>query len=258
MIPQIFNLGPIPVNSFGLLIALAFFAAIERLRVSFAKNGIPEQLAETFVFVGGLVGLLGARIWFILENIDYLEGQILSALFSSSGFTFYGGFIFSTATLVVLCRYYGVRVSSFLDSVGPALTLGYAIGRLGCQLSGDGCYGLPTTSIFGMSYEGGVVPTEKGVLVFPTPLYESAWSLLIVFILTALEGHPRWLAPLKRFGAYLLLIAPERFFVEFLRQNPKVLGSLSEAQVIAVVLFMVGLALLLLSGRGAAKPAAKA
>ena len=249
MIPQLFYLGPLPINSFGLMVALAFFAGIERLRRSFGRNGIAPELAETFVFTGGVVGLVGARLWFIAENYNEFSGQLGAALFSTAGFTFYGGFILSALTLIGLCWFYGIKLTTFLDSVGPTLALGYAIGRLGCQLSGDGCYGIATTSFLGMSYANGVVPTPPGVLVYPTPLYESLFSLALVFVLSALEQRLWWQAPLRRFAAYLFLLGSERFLIEFLRINPTILYGLSEAQVIAGVLMAVALVIGLVNSR---------
>jgi phosphatidylglycerol:prolipoprotein diacylglycerol transferase len=133
-----------------------------------------------------------------------------------------------------------IPIGLMADSFGPSLALGYAIGRLGCQLSGDGDYGITTQSLWGMSYATGVIPTLPGELALPTPLYESAVCMGILYILLKLEVHPSWQAPFRRFGAYLVLIAAERFMVEFWRINPKVLGVFSEAQVIAVLLALLG------------------
>ena len=146
MIPEIIRIGPfqifgislnIPVHSFGLMVALAFFALIYRLGISFRNNGINPELAEKYVFVGGVSGLIGARLWFIGEEFSSLKGHYLEALLANAGFTFFGGFIAAAAVLIALSRFDKLSLSDFLDSVGPALTLGYAIGRLGCQLSGE-------------------------------------------------------------------------------------------------------------------------
>jgi len=240
----VFQVGPLPVNSFGLMVALAIFAAVYRLQLSFAANEINPGHAEKYAFVGALVGLLGSRIWYIGERFSELKDDLMSALFSSAGFTFYGGFILATIVLIAMSRRDGIPLSKFLDSLGPALALGYAVGRVGCQLAGDGDYGIVTESFWGMSYAEGVVPTAPGVLAFPTPFYESIICIGIVLLLVRLETHPKWQLPYRRWGAYLSLLAVERFLVEFLRINPKVIWGFSQAQVIAVGILLVGVLLM--------------
>jgi phosphatidylglycerol:prolipoprotein diacylglycerol transferase len=240
MIPQIFSLGPIPVNSFGLCIALALLIGITVLTNSFKVNGLNPELAEKYVISAGITGLIGARIWYIITFYPEIKGNLLGAIFSTSGFVFYGGFIFASILLYFMAKKDKLNIASFVDSLGPALALGYAIGRLGCQLSGDGDYGKITDSILGMSYSTGVIPTAPGVLVFPTPLYESILSILIFVYLFRIEKNTDYHKPYLRFSLYLILMACERFIIEFFRVNTKVLGGLSEAQVIALVLMFIG------------------
>lgn len=241
MIPQIFHIGPLPINSFGTMIALALFAGFYLLARSFQRNGVNPALAERYVLVGGLGGLLGARIWYLATNYSVIRGDFWGAALSPAGFVFYGGFICATALLVGMAHFIDkFKVHQLLDSVGPTLALGYAIGRVGCQLSGDGDYGRDTDSIFGMSYQLGVVPTPPGILAFPTPLYESILACLIVLLLIKIERAPEWQLPLRRFGIYLSLISVERFCVEFLRRNPQLAYGFSEAQWIAVGLALIG------------------
>lgn len=224
---------------------MGILAAIYLLAGSFERNGINPELAEKYAITGGLGGILGARIWYLFENYSAVKQDLASAILSSAGFTFYGGFIFSTLLLLVISRRDKLPLSNFADSLGPCLTIGYAIGRLGCQLSGDGDYGIETASVFGMSYSSGVIPTAPGVLVFPTPLYESAICFLILYVLMQAEKIRFFLQPFRRFGLYLGLLGLERFAVEFLRINPKILAtSFSEAQIIASILMLISLILL--------------
>jgi phosphatidylglycerol:prolipoprotein diacylglycerol transferase len=244
MIPTVFELGPIPIYSFGLMIALMFVAAVARLGDSFDEVGIDRKLAENFIFYGVLSGLIGARIWFIVEDWEQVKGDIAGAIFSGSGFTFYGGFVAALLIVTVLCKKNKITLSKFFDAVGPTLALGYAIGRLGCQLSGDGDYGITTTSWLGMSYSSGVVPTPPGVLVLPTPLYESTFAILICLIVL----NPRvksWLTkPWQIWGLTLALLSLERFLVEFIRIKQKY-GGLSEAHYFSILFLLVGLFLII-------------
>jgi phosphatidylglycerol:prolipoprotein diacylglycerol transferase len=126
-----------------------------------------------------------------------------------------------------------------LDLAAPAAAIGYGIGRIGCFLSGDGCYGIETKLPWGMSFPNGIEPTF--VKVHPTPLYELAAGLLI--------GWWLWWRGSKRRGAgailgeYLVLTGIARFLVEFIRRNPKVLWGLSNAQLASAGSVLVGVVL---------------
>jgi len=235
------------------MVALALFAGAVRLALSFKRYGIDPRLAERYVTAGGVSGLLGARIWYIGENWSEVKHDLLGAIFSSAGFTFYGGFIIGSLVVLYLARRDGTDIGRFCDSLGPCLSLGYAVGRLGCQLSGDGDYGIATNGFWGMSYSTGIVPTPPGVLVYPTPLFESTISLLVLWILSRVEVAPSALSGrFQRFGLYLVLISLERLCVEGFRVNSVVAWGMSEAQIIALVLITLGGVLMLRGSRNKA------
>ena len=104
MIPQIFKIGIFPINSFGLMVALSLIVGTFRLSQSFKSVGLDEKLAEKYVLLGGISGLFGARIWYLFENYEDIKFDILGAIFSSAGFTFYGGFIISFFTLFIMSK----------------------------------------------------------------------------------------------------------------------------------------------------------
>ncbi len=241
------------MRSFGLMVALALFVGAARLAKSLQHYGIDPRLAERYVTAAGLSGLLGARLWYIGENWSLLRHDLFGALFASAGFTFYGGFIIAAVVVYSLAKRDGTDMGKFCDALGPCLALGYAVGRLGCQLSGDGDYGSATYGFWGMSYSTGVVPTLAGERVYPTPLFESSLSIMIVFILSYIERGEKILARgFQRFGLYLVLISIERVVVEFLRINPPVLLGFSEAQVIGASLSLLGLLLIVMPRRAIA------
>ncbi len=249
MIPTLFHLGPFPVHSFGLMVALAMIAAMTRAGMSFRNNGLPAEIGRSYAFIGTITGLVGARVWFALENYHLLVKDPLSVLLSSAGFTFYGGFIVSFVVIVALSRKDRIPFATLADSVGPCLCLCYVVGRLGCQLSGDGDYGIPTGSWFGMSYAAGVIPTPPGVSVYPTPLFESAFGAAILVALVRAENHGWWQVPFRRAALYFVTLSLERFSVEALRATPIAfnlpynLGGLSQAQCIALGLGLFGVLL---------------
>ena len=241
MIPRLLSLGPLPVNSFGLMVALGILSGVFILEASFSRQGINPKFAERYALGGGFTGIIGARLWYMLENWGTVKHDIWGSLTAGAGFTFYGGFITATIVLLTMTWWDKIKLHKLLDSVGPALALGYAIGRVGCQLAGDGDYGIQTSTILGMSYSTGVVATPPGVLVFPTPLFESLMSLCVFAFLLRAEELNKYSRPYMRFGLYLSLMSLERFLIEFIRVNPKIVAVLSEAQVLAIGLFATGL-----------------
>lgn len=244
MIPQILHIGSIPLNSFGLMLALAFIAASLMLSNTFRRLGLAEDLAESVVFLGAISGVLGARVWYMLFHLQELEGGFFSNIISSAGFTFYGGFIFAGLSVVAFAIYKKIPVHILADALAPALALGYSIGRIGCQLSGDGDYGKVTDSFLGMSYASGVVPTEIGTLVYPTPAIESVLALFVALLLVVLGQREYWKAPYRLFGTYLVLMGLERFLIEFIRIEPRYAFGFSEAQFFALALVPLGFYLL--------------
>jgi phosphatidylglycerol:prolipoprotein diacylglycerol transferase len=122
----------------------------------------------------------------------------------------------------------------------PGLAIGYAIGRIGCQLSGDGDYGRATSLPWGMSYPDGEVPTTE--IVHPTPVYETAAMLVVFFVLWRLRD--RLNRPWQLFGLWAILAGAERFLVEFVRRNADVALGLTPAQLWSVGMMVVGAVLM--------------
>jgi phosphatidylglycerol:prolipoprotein diacylglycerol transferase len=159
----------------------------------------------------------------------------------SAGFAWFGGLVFGISALVFQGWWAKIGGLRTLDLGAPAAAIGYGIGRIGCFLSGDGCYGLPTNLPWGMSFPKGIEPTT--VRVHPTPLYELGAGLLIGWWLWWRGGKPHRTGTIV--GEYLVLSGIARFMVEFIRRNPKVLWGLSNAQLASAGSVIVGIALIL-------------
>ncbi len=164
-------------------------------------------------------------------------------MISRFGFAWFGGFLGGFVALVILARRLKIPLLEFLDTCSPAATVGYAIGRIGCLLSGDGDYGVPTTLPWGMSFPNGVVPTTERV--HPTPIYEFLIWLAIAAFLWRLgkkalgADRPKG----EVFCAYLILTGVARFLIEFIRINPRSFFGLSNAQTASLVSIVVGVVL---------------
>ena len=241
MYPYLLEIGPITIASFGAMAALGFLAALQVLSRDFARKGLDEELASTIITTSLIGGLVGSKLYFVLFETP--SGQdwktIFDQLFSGYGLTWYGGFIVATAAVVWQVRRRGAFLPEVADSAGIALAVGYAIGRIGCQLAGDGDYGVPTDLPWAMAYPDGVVPTlEK---VHPAPVYETLLHLGIAGLLWGLRT--RVLPPGALFAFYLVLAGAARLLVEFIRINPRVLWGLSEAQLISIAMMVCGVIL---------------
>ncbi len=240
MIPDNLHLGPIPIHLFGLLLAIAFLAAGHVLGREFARAGYDEDLASSAVLWCAAGSLAGARLWLVVEDWPGFMRDPVGLLFTGSGFVFYGGLVGGAVAMTLFFRRHGIPWWRGADCVAPALVLGQAIGRIGCQLSGDGDWGTVTTVPWAMAYPHAVVgwPHPPGVRVHPTPVYESLAYFAIFGLLW------RWRRAPHPDGAmflwYLVLASGARFLVEFVRINPVVATGLTAAQLASLVAVAIG------------------
>jgi phosphatidylglycerol:prolipoprotein diacylglycerol transferase len=256
MIPVLLRLGPITIYSFGLMMALGFIVADFVLGRECRRRGYSPEVATTIVVCGAVAGIVGSRIYDVFDNWGEYMAHPASIIFSGAGFVWYGGLIGGIISTWLVARYYKIPFLTIADMCAPALVLGQAFGRMGCQLSGDGDWGLPSTVPWAMAYPRAIVGWNSqtvlkldshdhlvsgffpGVRVHPTPVYEAILYVAIFCLLWSLrkkvtvEGEILYL--------YLILVGAARFMVEFLRVNPRVLLGLSEAQLISVLMIAVG------------------
>jgi phosphatidylglycerol:prolipoprotein diacylglycerol transferase len=192
--------------------------------------------AVSIVAVTVVAGIVGAKLWHVLDTpLEFREAG-WRALWDSAGFAWYGGLLLGIAALLIQGWWAKIGALRMLDLAAPAAAIGYGIGRIGCFLSGDGCYGIPTNLPWGMSFPNGIDPTL--VRVHPTPLYELAAGLVIGWWLWRRAGKPHPVGLIT--GEYLALAGLARFLVEFVRRNPKVLWNLSNAQLASAGAVLVG------------------
>jgi phosphatidylglycerol:prolipoprotein diacylglycerol transferase len=241
MVPEI-SIGPLTLQTFGLMFALAFIVGGVLAHKRFQELGKPGDWAYEAVFSALIGGIVGARLYWLLENLDSSDG-FFSTLFSGSGLTWYGGAIGGALGVLLWAKWRDYLNLKLADVAAPALAAGYAVGRIGCQLSGDGDYGRPSDLPWAMGYPEGTVPTPPGVTVHPTPIYEILAMIPIVWALWWLAGRNRsgWWT----FGWFLILSGVERLLVEFLRRNPEWLVGLTQPQWISIAGIVIGFGLVL-------------
>ncbi len=257
--PELFSIGPIKFHSYGAMLALAFLVANYLLTKEIERKKIYPDVSSTVTFLTIVLGIAGAKLFHLLENFDRFLRNPIGEAFNAGGLTFYGGMIVATLGNLIYLRSQKVHTLRFLDAVAPSLMIGYGIGRIGCLLAGDGCYGEPCDLPWAMTFPNGYVstlasenpqlvmefkqlfpgvPVPNDIPVHPTPLYELFYSAIFFTLLWKLRTLPKqagWL-----FFVYFILQAAGRFSVEFIRLNPPLLFGLSEAQVIAVAMMLIG------------------
>ncbi len=226
----------------------------------------PYELTTMIILVAAVFGIIGAKIFDMIEHLDDLIRDPAGTLLSFDGLTFYGGLIVAAFAVLWYANRNKIRYPLMLDAAAPGLILAYAIGRTGCQLSGDGCWGVMNTApkpgwmgflpdwIWSFRYphnvinEGIQITNCTGphchvlaVPVFPTPFYETVLALVIFGILWGLRK--KLTIPGHLFCVYLILNGFERFFIERIRINKvyDLLGiNLTQAEIIAVMLVLMG------------------
>jgi phosphatidylglycerol:prolipoprotein diacylglycerol transferase len=234
MYPEI-TLGPLTLQTFGLMFALAFLAAGTLIAKRLKEIGKPVDWAYEIGFSALIGGVVGSRLYFIVQNYDSVKDDLLGNLFGGSGLVWYGGAIGGALAVLAWAWYRDFLRLTLLDLVAPALALGYAIGRIGCQLSGDGDYGKPWNGPWAMSYPDGTVPTDH--TVHPTPIYETLAMGLGAWMLWQLRE--RFRAGVL-FAAYLVYAGTERFLVEFLRRNSDAAIGLTGPQLESLAMMLAG------------------
>jgi phosphatidylglycerol---prolipoprotein diacylglyceryl transferase len=234
MYPEI-EIGPLTLQTFGLMFALAFLAAGALIWKRFEELGKPGDWAYEMAFAALLGGIVGSRLYFIFDNWSEVQDDLLGNLFSGSGLTWYGGLVGGAIAVLLWARWRGFLGLALLDLAAPALALGYAIGRIGCQLSGDGDYGKAWDGPWAMSYPDGTVPTTEEV--HPTPVYEALVMGFGAWLLWRLRDRVRTGI---LFALYLLYAGAERFLVEFLRRNEETALGLTTAQLESLAMMAAG------------------
>ena len=249
MRPILFHIGEIAVPSFWAMAFLGFLAALIVIRRDMVERGLSERLSYDMVLWAYVGGWVGARLFVIPTGWQYFVEAPVAFLLSGSGWAWYGGIIGGAVAVLVWARRVGIPALQISDIAAPALALGLAVGRLGCQLAGDGDYGVPTDLPWGMSYPDGVVPTTDRV--HPTPIYE---MVLYLAIFAALWRQRFRLPQGQLIAHYLIWTGLARFAVEFVRRNPNWLLGLTTAQWMSLLSVALGIWLLRKTAKDA-KPA---
>lgn len=234
------SIGPLDLQTFGICFALAFVASGVTMSRRLQELGKPHDWVYEMVFAALIGGLVGSRIDYVLQNWDDVSDDLLGNIFSGSGLVFFGGLLGGAIGVLLWARWRGWLGWQLCDAASVPIAIGYAVGRVGCQLSGDGDYGVASDLPWAMAYPDGTVPTTEEV--HPTPVYETVTMGIGALVLWHLRDRfPSGVL----FGLYLMLTGGERFLVEFIRRNDSVVAGLTQPQLISLGLLALGAAIVI-------------
>ena len=248
--PFSFDLGPLQLTGFGLMMMAAFLMAGWAIQIQLRQRGLDEDYAADIIIAGVIGGLIGAKLWYVLLTRD------ANSLVSRGGFVWYGGFLGSVAGILLNGWRRRVPARFTAEICAAPLALGYALGRIGCFMVGDD-YGMPSTVPWAVTFPKGLPPTTVAslesmgahfppgtdgaqlVAVHPTQLYETAAMFLVFLWLWRRRNHGHaagWL-----WAYYLVFAGVERFLIEFVRaKDDRLVGAFTLAQVTSILLIVVG------------------
>ena len=264
MWPVIFDFGTfnlfgreihIAIYSYGFMLVVAFYTCFFLLQKEIRRIGKDVKLASDIVFIAAVGGIVGSKIYYLIENFGRVIDDPIGMIFSGSGLVFLGGLMGGTLGVTWVIQKQNLNWLKMSDIVAPLLILGYGIGRIGCFLVGDD-YGIPTHLPWGVSFVNGPTPTtyqyfqfnypwisldgfKPGLLtVYPTQLME---TVLAVFIFGYLWSRREKIGfDGQLFFTYLVFAGLERFFIEFIRTNIKYISVLTGSQIISIFMILIG------------------
>jgi phosphatidylglycerol:prolipoprotein diacylglycerol transferase len=264
MFPELFRIGNFPINTYGVLLALAFLVALIVAARLAARDGLPRERIYDLGLWVLLAALIGSKVLMLWTEPAYRENpsQLFSLDFLRSGGVFYGGLIGAILTGYLLARRYKLPWWKTADAFAPGIALGQSIGRLGCFSAGC-CWGKPTSLPWGVHFTelgnritGVPIYDEQGnpLHLHPTQLYEAGATLVFFFFLIWLHRRKRFSGQVILF--YAVLYSAARFLIEFVRDDPRgdiagltSLTGLSTSQMISLIIGIGGLIILILRWR---------
>lgn len=246
MFPDIISIGGFTLKSYGLMAALGALAAIFIFDRNRSHAALSEKQATSIVIIAIIAGLLGARIYYIIQFYDTVfRFRSIWKMFKiwEGGLVFYGGPVLALAAVFLYCRKEKLNFAAVLDICAPALAVAHALGRIGCFLNGCCCSTVACTAPWGVIYpeSSDAYRTTGAVAVHPVQIYECCFELAAAIPLF-------FLARCRRNGAaagcYMIFYGIWRFCIEYLRNEPKY-GIFTSAQYISMAFLVAGTAFLL-------------
>ncbi|MBN3038646.1 MAG: prolipoprotein diacylglyceryl transferase [Candidatus Omnitrophica bacterium] len=241
MHPILFQIGPLTIYSYGLMVACAFIVGTYLASREAIRQNIPEQKIVDIALILAISGIVGGRLLYVLQNFDfYLKYPLQIIMLHKGGLSFFGGLFFALICMLFFLKLQNLPVLKTVDLFTPYLALGHAIGRIGCLLNGC-CYGKQTSHFFALYFPADNIPR------YPVQVYSSL-GLVVIFIILRfwqerLRDKPRFQGQIFIF--YCFLYSMMRFFMEYLRgDHQPVFAGVNVYQLVSIVIFIFSGALL--------------
>lgn len=268
MLPDLFRIGSFPIRSWGVMLALSFFAGVYYIWWMTRRHNRPFEPYLTVAYLMIICGVLGARLSYAFLHWSEFSGNLLAIVnpfqegqYGIAGLNLYGGLLGSLVGAVVYMKVKHMRVLEVFDFFAPTLALGIGISRIGCFMNGC-CFGTPTDLPWGISFPPGSLPsfTYGTAHLHPAQLYSAAYGFALFVLL-------HWLLQKRHFVGELVAVtfvaeAFFRFLIEFVRYyEPAMLFSLGGIeptynQVVSLALFITGIAIFFVQRRKPPEPPA--
>jgi phosphatidylglycerol:prolipoprotein diacylglycerol transferase len=241
--PVLFQVGELAVRWYGLMIALGIALGVAVALREARRVGVSEDATYSCALWGTLGALVGARLFHVLDRVDfYLQNPAAALAVQQGGLAVWGAVIGGLAAGSLYCRLAGLSTARISDLAAPALLVGQIVGRVGSLVNGD-AYGAAFDAPWSLVYvhEAALIP-DLGEPTHPYPLYEMAWNAVVLGLLWRWRLRP--LPPGTLFALYLALYAVGRFALSFVRQEALVVVGLHQAQLIAIVVLAASIPVL--------------
>ena len=235
MFPVLVKIGPVTLYTFGLMVMIAFLGGAWFVTRELKRRKIQPDHLEGYPLIALLGGIVGAKLYYAVSFYLIHGDPFWASMLSRGGLVFYGGFIGGGLAGYVGCRIWNVPAIPFANSAAISLSVGQAIGRIGCFLVGDD-YGRASDLPWAVAFPNGLPPVHYPV--HPTMLYETIWLTLVsIFLWSRRKRSP------SLFGEFMILNGIGRAVIEHWRLNARVALDLSEAQWIGMGLVVFGIVL---------------
>ncbi len=223
MCPELFHIGPIPVRSFGLMLALSFLVGVFYIQKVTTRDRKPFDIYLTFAYIMILGGIIGARLFYVVlhwadfsNNLLGIINPFQSGQFGIAGLNLYGGVMLAMIGSFVYARIKHLQVLDVFDYFAPALGLGIGISRIGCYLNGC-CFGTPTDLPWGVVFPPDSIPASifGSQHLHPAQIYSSLYGLGLFIALHFLVKHRRFIG--QAVAIFLMVEAVFRWAIEYVR-----------------------------------------
>lgn len=247
--PVAFSIGSLNVEWHGIMAMLGIVAAVIIVIHEAKKKAIPENFIYSLAIWAVVGGILGARLFHVMDSYDLYRGHFWQIFkIEQGGLAIWGGYIGGVLATIIFTRFFNkqnVNLSRLVDAAIPALIVGLMIGRVGCTINGDAT-GHTTSMPWGFTYVNpGAQSTIAASNLFkvpthPYPIYEDIFSLFMLLLLLkvrksiTIDGMLFWI--------YVGLFSIERIWLTTYRQEPIVFAGLQEAQAVGIIVLAISLA----------------